>query len=197
MPKVVDHEYRKVKIAEATWEVIIEEGLEHATVRKIAKKAGLSVGSLRNTFPSQSDLILYSMKLVSERVKKRIASKRYTGSPLDVALELISEFLPTDDERKKEMEVWFVFSAKALTEPKLNEMFRQVHFEMSAAIRMLLLKFKSTGHLKENVDIDAETSRLHALVDGLGIHSLLHSKKLTNEEMLSVLKLHLETIIEQ
>src|SRR5690606_7302412 len=157
MPKIVDHEYRKVKIAEATWEVIIEEGLEHATVRKIAKKAGLSVGSLRNTFPSQSDLILYSMKLVSERVKKRIASKRYTGSPLDVALELISEFLPTDDERKKEMEVWFVFSAKALTEPKLNEMFRQVHFEMSAAIRMLLLKFKSTGHLKENVDIDAET----------------------------------------
>lgn len=196
MPKVVDHEYRKVKIAEATWEVIVEEGLEHATVRKIAKKAGLSVGSLRNTFPSQSDLILYSMELVSERVKKRIASKRYDGPPLKAAHELISEFLPVDNERKIEMEVWFVFSAKALTDPKLNEMFKKVHFEMSEAIRLLLLKFQSSGHLKENLDIDVETSRLHALVDGLGIHSLLQPDKLTIKGMLDVLKSHLETIIQ-
>lgn len=195
MPKIVDHEYRKVKIAEATWEVIAEEGLEHATVRKIAKKAGLSVGSLRNTFPSQSDLILYSMELVSERVKKRIASKQYNGPPLQIVREFLSEFLPVDDERKKEMEVWFVFSTKALTNPKLNEMFKNVHSEMNQAIRMLLLKLQSTGHLKDNLDIDVETSRLHALVDGLGIHSVLHPEKLTYEKMMHVLKSHLETIV--
>lgn len=197
MPKIVDHEYRKVKIAEATWEVIVEEGLEHATVRKIAKKAGLSVGSLRNTFPSQADLILYSMELVSERVKKRIASKRYNGPPLQVALELISEFLPADEERKIEMEVWFVFTAKALTNPKLNKMFKNVHSEMSQAIRLLLLKLQSTGHLKDNLDIDVETSRLHALVDGLGIHSILYPEKLPHEKMMQVLKSYLEAIINQ
>lgn len=197
MPKIVDHEHRKIKIAEATWEVIVEEGLENATVRKIAKKAGLSVGSLRNTFPSQADLILYSMELVSARVKKRIASKRYDGPPLQVALELISEFLPADEERKIEMEVWFVFSAKALTAPKLNEMFKKVHYEMSQAIQLLLLKLQSTGHLQENLDLNVETSRLLALVDGLGIHHLLHPEKLTYESMMHVLKLHLQTLIKQ
>lgn len=75
MPKIVDHDKRKIEIAEATWKVIVEEGIEQATVRKIAQATGLSVGALRHYFASQSDLLRFSMELVSERVIERITSK--------------------------------------------------------------------------------------------------------------------------
>ncbi|MBY6274089.1 MAG: TetR family transcriptional regulator, partial [Bacillaceae bacterium] len=60
MPKIVDHEQRKERIAEACWRVILKRGMKGATVRNIAKEAGLSPGSLRHYFSSQGDLYLYA-----------------------------------------------------------------------------------------------------------------------------------------
>src|SRR5690625_5425747 len=34
MPKIVDHEKRKIKIAEATWKVIVYEGIENAKIER-------------------------------------------------------------------------------------------------------------------------------------------------------------------
>lgn len=43
MPKQIDHEKRRKQIAEATWRVILERGMEGASARNIAKEAGLSL----------------------------------------------------------------------------------------------------------------------------------------------------------
>ncbi|MEN2447820.1 TetR family transcriptional regulator, partial [Bacillus sp. JR_15] len=59
MPKIVDHEKQKEKIAEAVWNVIHRDGLEQCTVRNVAKEAGLSAGSMRHYFPHQSELFIY------------------------------------------------------------------------------------------------------------------------------------------
>lgn len=106
MPKIIDHEKRKIHIAEATWKVIVEEG--------IAQTAVLSVGSLRHYFSSQSELLLFSMELVTERVINRLKSREFSEGqdPLEFVTEGVFEVLPIDEERKIEMEVWLAFSAK-------------------------------------------------------------------------------------
>src|SRR5690606_26129056 len=116
MPKIVDHEKRKIKIAEATWKVIVEEGIENATVRKIAQASGLSVGALRHYFASQTDLLHFSMELVSERVMQRVEKRKASKDhiSLEFLTDGVSEVLPIDEERKIEMEVWLAFSAKVL-----------------------------------------------------------------------------------
>ena len=63
MPKQVDHEKRRRQIAEATWRLISTEGIEQATVRKIAQEAGLSLGALRHYFATQDELLRFSMEL--------------------------------------------------------------------------------------------------------------------------------------
>lgn len=50
MPKIVDHENQKEIIAGAAWKVIQNNGIENATVRKIAQESGLSPGALRHLF---------------------------------------------------------------------------------------------------------------------------------------------------
>lgn len=194
MPKIVDHHKRKIEIAEATWKVIAEEGLENATVRNIAKASGLSVGSLRHYFPTQSELLLFSMELVSERVKKRVGGKNYKGEPLEVVAELIGELLPIDDERKIEMEVWFVFSAKSLVDPKLKALSDKVYEEMHQGLAFVLSKLSEDGLLKKELDLETEVDRLHSLVDGMALHHLLHPNVFTYEKMIQTLKSHLQSI---
>ncbi|MGM0975119.1 MAG: TetR/AcrR family transcriptional regulator [Bacillota bacterium] len=81
MPKKVDHEKQKKVLAKAAWRVIKKEGIEGASVRKIAKEAGLSAGSLRHYFSNQSELLAYSMNLVIRKGEnKNSECSIYRGS---------------------------------------------------------------------------------------------------------------------
>lgn len=195
MPKIVDHEKRKIEIAEATWKVIAEEGFENATVRKIAKAARLSVGSLRYYFPSQSELFTFSMDLVAERVEKRLKSTKYNGTPLEVLTKIISEVLPVDKDRRIEMEVWFVFSAKTLVDPKLKDVSDKDYMNMKRGFEVLLKKLGDSGLLREDIHLPDEIHRLHALVDGLAIHHLIHPELFTYDDMMNTLIYHLKRLI--
>ncbi|TDL80461.1 TetR/AcrR family transcriptional regulator [Peribacillus frigoritolerans] len=194
MPKVIDHEKRKIQLAEATWKIIAEEGIEQATVRKIASAAGLSVGALRHYFSSQSELLSYSMELVSERVRQRALAKTYQGNPLDIIKESISELLPADDERRIEMEVWLVFSVKMLVDAKLRPLSENVYQEMHDGLGQVLQLLSKLGMLKDELDMEAEINRLHSLVDGLALHHLLHPSVFSYEKMMKTLDYHLRSI---
>ncbi|MGX1194615.1 AcrR family transcriptional regulator [Metabacillus sp. SLBN-84] len=194
MPKIIDHDKRKQQIAEATWKVIAEEGIEQATVRKIAKATGLSAGALRHYFSTQSELLLYSMNLVSERVKERTMSKTYQGDPIDLVKEALSELLPIDDERRLEMEVWLVFSVKTLVDEKLRALSEDVYVEMKEGISAIIQLLVNLGLLKEDCNPDEEAVRLHVLVDGLAIHHLLHPASFPQQKMMDALQYHLKSI---
>ncbi|MGG4488114.1 TetR/AcrR family transcriptional regulator [Metabacillus idriensis] len=194
MPKLIDHDKRKIQLAEVTWKVISEEGIEQATVRKIASAAGLSVGALRHYFSSQSELLSYSMELVSERVRQRASAKTYNGNPLDIVKESISELLPADDERRIEMEVWLAFSVKMLVDAKLRPLSENVYQEMHDGLGQVLQLLSKLGMLKDELDMDDELNRLHALVDGLALHHLLHPSVFSYEKMMKTLDYHLRSI---
>src|SRR5690606_18050145 len=103
MPKIVDHEKRKEIIAEAAWRVILKQGMKGATVRNIAKEAGLSLGALRYYFSSHEDLLIYAMELVKERVKKRVLNIALSNlPPKEKIIQMLLELLPTNDIKKIE-----------------------------------------------------------------------------------------------
>ena len=43
MPKIVDHDQRRIELVDATWRIIARLGIESATMREIALEAGLSL----------------------------------------------------------------------------------------------------------------------------------------------------------
>lgn len=194
MPKIINHENRKVQIAEATWKVIIRDGLEHASVRKIAKEAGLSVGALRHYFTTQSELFLFSMSLVSERVKARTLSKKYDVAPLDAMQAVLANLLPIDENQRIEMEVWFIFSAKALVDTTLKSLSAEIYHDMRLAVATLINGLVTLDIAKEDLNSELEAERLYALLDGLAIHHLLQPESMPVSKMLSILKFHLHTL---
>ncbi|MBN3523607.1 TetR/AcrR family transcriptional regulator [Paenibacillus apiarius] len=194
MPKIVDHEERKEKLAEAAWRVIRRDGLERASVRTIAAEAGISAGSMRHYFSTQSELLAFSMKLVSDRVKARIRSTEFTGVPFEDIQLLLYELLPRDEERSAEMEVWFNFTAKALVDPALQSLSNEVYDELRAAMSQSIDLLVDSGLARPDLNREIESERLYALIDGLAVHAVMQPGRVTSDVLKSVVLHHLEAL---
>lgn len=190
MPKIVDHEKRKQRIAEATWNVILKKGMEGATVRAIAAEAGVSLGSLRHYFSSQEELLLYAMGLVEERVSKRVDSILHSGgSPGQISVRILLELIPYDEESKTEMAVWFHFvMANIHQKPQKED-------GVLAGVQRIMMGLDQSGSLKGTVDLEMETEHLYALVDGLALHTMLSPKRLTKEKVKQVIVNYMNTLL--
>lgn len=196
MPKKIDHHKRKIRIAEATWKVIVNEGIEQASVRKIAKTAGLSTGSLRHYFSSQSELLRFSMEMVSNRVIERAKAREFPEgqSPLEFLIEGVYEVLPINEERKIEMEVWLAFSAKVLVDSTLRELSNKVYNDMHQGLKNVIDTLQVLQYAKDGLDFELEVNRLHALVDGMAMHHLLNPEHFTHDKMIQTLEYHLQSL---
>lgn len=191
MPKIVDHDNRKKAIAEATWQVILEQGMKGATVRNIARKAGLSLGALRHYFSTQEELLIYAMDLVKERVSERVEKIALKNlPPKEMVLQMLLEIVPTNETTRAEMEVWLEFVL--FFRNKGNR--ESQNDGILEGIQKLLDSLDRAQFLKKEIDKDLETERLCALIDGLAIHAILNPERLTKERIISILAHHIDEI---
>ncbi|GAS85756.1 TetR family transcriptional regulator [Paenibacillus amylolyticus] len=194
MPKIVDHDKQRVLVAEAAWRIIRRDGMEQASVRNIAEEAGISVGSMRHYFSTQSELLLYAMNLVSERVSHRVQQMSFTGSPMDNMKCLLFEFLPNTEEKLAEMEVWYAFTARSKTDSTLKELADTVYDELRQAVGSVITYLIKLDLSRPDLDKELEIERLYALVDGLGIHTVLRPDQMNAKLMDDILTLHLASL---
>ncbi|MGZ7441946.1 TetR/AcrR family transcriptional regulator [Paenibacillus sp. TH7-28] len=194
MPKQVDHTQRKQTIAEATWRVILQQGMEGASVRNIAKEAGLSAGALRHDFSSQEELLRYAMNLVKEKAAARIkAILMLELPPKDKVLRTLLEIVPTREETRAEMEVWMAFTTY-FRHKQLG--FDAQHDGIYQLMRYLIAYLDQQGLLKAGVDQELEAERLYALIDGIAIHALLDSQRLGANKISRILVHHLNSMLD-
>ncbi|TKI58836.1 TetR family transcriptional regulator [Brevibacillus antibioticus] len=193
MPKIIDHEKRREQIAEATWRVIVEQGMEGATVRGIAKEAGLSLGALRHYFATQDELLMYAMQLVKERATARIAeiSANEKWAPKERITKIFLELLPTNQEKMIEMEVWFAFTVYFRHK---KEGFDAQHDGIYAGIRNLLDSADQLNLLRKELDKEMEAEKLYAVIDGLALHAYLEPQRVNGERITEVLEHHLASL---
>ncbi|MFA4135706.1 MULTISPECIES: TetR/AcrR family transcriptional regulator [Brevibacillus] len=193
MPKIIDHEKRREQIAEATWRVIVEQGMEGATVRGIAKEAGLSLGALRHYFATQDELLMYAMQLVKERATARIAeiAANEEWAPKERVTKIFLELLPTNQEKMVEMEVWFAFTVYFRHK---KEGFDAQHDGIYAGVRKLLDSADQMNLLRKGLDKEMETEKLYAVIDGLALHAYLEPQRVDGERITKVLEHHLASL---
>ncbi len=192
MPKIVDHDERRTLIAEAMWQVILDKGMEGATVRNIAEEAGLSLGALRHYFKNQDDLLVYAMELVKERATMRIqAIFKRDLLPKEMIIAMLLEVVPIDEETRIEMEVWFAFVAYVKHRKDAFEVLDDGLYE---AFQKVLHYMQAEGLLREGLDIDLETERLYALIDGIAMHALFDQERVDRNRVVNVIHYHIDSL---
>lgn len=195
MPRHVDPDERRQHIAHAAWRVILDGGLEAATVRNVAAEATLSVGSLRHYFAAQSDLLAFALHSVGERIRARVRrAAAASEDPRDRADRVLGELLPIDDERRIEAELRLAFVGRA-------RVARELHAERAAAFdntRQLCARvlgdLVTAGLAPADLDLDLETSRLHALVEGLALHGASRPDQVSADQVAATVAHHLDTL---
>jgi AcrR family transcriptional regulator len=74
------------------------DGVSAVSIRDVAAEAGLAVGSVRHVFGSKAELLEYSMALVHEQTRDRVAAHFAIKDPRKFAEAVLAELLPLDDQ---------------------------------------------------------------------------------------------------
>jgi AcrR family transcriptional regulator len=194
MPKLVDHDQRRSQLAEAVWTVIRRDGLERASVRNVAREAGLSMGSLRHYFATQSELLCFAMQLVGDRARARIRALAPAADARRLAEQLLHELVPLDDERRAEAEVWLAFTGRALVDPQQRAIHQGIHDQLNGACTTAVNLLVDAGLAAEGLDVALEARRLHALLDGLALHAVMRPTKVPPSQVIAVIARHLDDL---
>jgi len=195
LPKIVDHEQKRKLIAESAWQIIEEKGLEHASIRAVAAEAGLSPGALRHYFSTQDELLLFIVDYYLTRGAARAAEGLVISHiPLKAAREILLQLLPIDAEKRTAAGVWCIFAIRSLKslplQAKKDELTDGLHYMTRAALDILA----QAQLLPSAADIQLETLRLAALIEGLTMLAMLRPELYAPETVEQIVTLHLQEL---
>jgi AcrR family transcriptional regulator len=192
VPKLIDHDRRRHEIAHAVWRIVLRDGVSAVSIRDVAAEAGLAVGSVRHVFGTKAELLEYSMALVHERTRERVAKHFSIKDPRKCAEAVLAELMPLDDQRRMEMAVNMAVVAESPSHPALRRVALDAQLAIADACAAVLMRLHNEKLIRPDADLTYETERLHALVDGLALHALTADRKdLRPKVILAVLRKHL------
>jgi len=206
MPKVVDPRQRREAIADAVLAVVARHGLEAASLRNVADEAGLAIGSVRHYFDGHDELIIFAAHELNRRVLDRVRSHAaaivatfdVSGGRAErrrLSADLLAEWLPLDESRHREAVLRHTFAVAARTRPELRPQTQSLRDSMSGIVHRVLSEARDAGGLAAAVDVDRESRRLCALLDGLALHAVTATEPPRPAELREVLRYHIETLI--
>ncbi|MFJ8945052.1 TetR/AcrR family transcriptional regulator [Streptomyces sp. NPDC102395] len=200
MPKQVDYESRRRRIAEAVCLLVDEHGPEGVTMRDVAARAEVSLGAVQRCFRSKEEMLLFAVDHVGERITERVR-ERLSSSPAQSAATALghaaTEIALLRRQHRAEARVWLAFVAQAaVSEPlaaKLRTSYEALHDLLCRLIMEALSseagESGSAGGDAATLDPQREARALLALADGLTSHVLIGH--LTAEEAEGALHMHL------
>ena len=151
MPKIVDHDERRLELVDATWRIIARQGLEGATMREIAMEAGFANGALKPYFPTKDTLLEFAFGHVFNRTNRRIAGVTAGKSGLAALRAFCLEVLPLDEERLHEARIVIPFWQKAISDPLKAQIHQQAMDEWLATLQRHLGEARAEGDVNTAV----------------------------------------------
>ncbi len=173
VPKIVDHDERRLELVDATWRIIARLGIESATMREIATEAGFANGALKPYFPTKDTLLTFAFGHVFNRTNERIAEVTSGLSGLAALRAFCVEVLPLDEERINEARIVIPFWQKAITDPGKAQIHRESMQQWLDTIRRHLAEARDSGDVRTAVDDDSLAGQLLNMLLGAQIAAAL------------------------
>jgi AcrR family transcriptional regulator len=173
VPKIVDHDERRLELVDATWRTIARLGIESATMREIATEAGFANGALKPYFPTKDTLLTFAFGHVFNRTNERIAEVTAGKSGIPALRAFCVEVLPLDEERINEARIVIPFWQKAINDPQKAAIHRDSMEQWHAAILEHLAQARRNGDVSSAVDDGAIAGHLLNMLLGAQIAAAL------------------------
>lgn len=195
MPKQVDHRERRESIARALWRVVDRSGWSGATLREVAREAGVSLGQLQHYFSSRSEMLAFAMEFAtqqtSHRVERGLASLGRPPHPRDVLRVVLAELLPLHPDARATSRMNAAYVLEAMHDPPLQRQIGIGLREGRAMIERLLRQAQDDGQLPPDRDPAVETDLILALT---GFAPLLELGVVEPDAALAAIDRHLDRL---
>jgi AcrR family transcriptional regulator len=176
MPRLVDHDARKRELLDASLALVASEGIEAATLRRLARAADCTTGAITYYFEGRDALLVAMLRRAHQTTGARMLRAAGRGaSPRDRLWGVLMEALPLDPERLAEWRVWLAFWGAAAGNPALVEENLARYAEWRALLQTLVRDLAGT-----QADLPLRVEALMGLIDGFGLQIAL-SKGLQSE----------------
>lgn len=194
MPKIVDHDERRLELVGATWRIIARLGIESATMREIATEAGFANGALKPYFPTKDTLLTFAFSHVFNRTNERIAEVTAGKSGIAALRAFCLEVLPLDEERVSEARIVIPFWQKAINDSEKAAIHQGSMEQWQAAIVRHLAEARKNGDVSAATEDHVIAGHLLNMLLGAQIAAALASEGQGNLRLTDQLESFLEML---
>ncbi|MFT4294694.1 MAG: TetR family transcriptional regulator C-terminal domain-containing protein [Micropruina sp.] len=195
MPKRVDHHERRESIAHALWRVVDQQGWAKATMREVAREAGVSLGQLQHYFSSRDEMLAFAMEFTSERtahrVERGLSSLGHPPHPRDVLRLALAEMLPLRPDSRATSRMNAAYVLEAMHDASLREQVGAGLRDGRALVERLIRQAISDGQIRPDRDPIVETDLVLALT---GLAPLLDLNVIEPRAALAAIDQHLDRL---
>ena len=173
MPKVVDHDARRLDFIEAASLTIIEAGIANTTIRAVARKAGYTTGALVHYFGDKDELIRRTLQHFGKEVRGKMVSAHARERGRVALRAVLIAALPTDVRTASSWRVWMAlwYHSELSTAMRAEE--RRRYREWIGRLAALLRESVAMKELPATINVAQEARSLVAFIDGLGVQHLM------------------------
>ncbi|QVQ52720.1 TetR/AcrR family transcriptional regulator [Spiractinospora alimapuensis] len=183
------------RIVDAVFRLVERGGVAEASLRKVATESGINIGSVRHYFGSHEALLVAAAEEVGARMERRLLAGAAGGDTKSMAerralLEHVAgALLPTGPEDRGELIVLGEFVTAARIHPEFRALAARMGRDMRDVVRDALDRAQVP-------DLDLETERLVALIDGLTFELVNpHGARESSADPGSVIRHHVSTLL--
>ncbi|WP_422774110.1 TetR/AcrR family transcriptional regulator [Plantactinospora sp. WMMC1484] len=196
MPRKVDHEQRRRRIAEAVWVIVALRGMAAVSLRDVAAEAGISLGQVQHYFKTKDQVLRYAgqrlVELAGEELRRSLAARPEPPSPRGTIRAVAEQTVPATPERRAGAAVWYAFVTRAVTAPELAALIRDAWAGTHALITEALRAAQRAGQLDHRLDPALSAATLQTVIDGLVPQVLVGHRSPT--DALAVVDHHLDLV---
>jgi AcrR family transcriptional regulator len=181
--QVKSRETRRTEIVRAAWELVAERGVDAVRIQDIAASVGTSTGTIHYYFRDRADILAAALEFSAKRFTRRKARQVPDEVPyLERILILIDSQLVGESTRQ-EWAVWIEFWGEATRQERFAELNREVYTQWRNLVADQVRGGQQVGEFPADVVPEDFATDLIALMDGLGIQTMLQGPKMSPEYM--------------
>jgi len=183
-----DHDERRRRIAEVTVDVIAREGLDAATIRRIATELGGQTKLVTHYFSDKHELLVWAYRSLAEQ-GQRCVNDVVARDPTDIVGSL---FAMTAAEERSVL-LWRVHAAfldRAGRDSVIAELQRR---HMDVAIKRIAEIVRARSG--ERSDLQSVSQRLNALAQGISLQALIDGQRWSAERIRTTLADEVELVL--
>jgi AcrR family transcriptional regulator len=161
-------------LARSAYELIAEGGFEHLRTREVAARAGVNVATLHYYFPTKEDLV----RAVMERLDQEFAAAYdpaagpESSSPLEELRTDLADGLYQTRVSPQTWVVWFELVMRSLRDASVRAPVQEALAHWRAHIEAYLVAGVQQGIFRADLDIQAASAGLVALINGSALQVL-------------------------